>query len=82
VEEARLDVLPARAQARANGCRGMLDAETRLIGTQTAQPIRIRIGPGECGQGGGVARHSFRRLDELVEVAFVGARPFHHFHGC
>jgi hypothetical protein len=29
-----------------------------------------------------VARHSFRRLDELVEVAFVGARPFHHFHGC
>jgi hypothetical protein len=24
-----------------------------------------------------LTRHSFRRFDELVEVAFVGTRPFH-----
>jgi hypothetical protein len=75
----RLDVLFARAPASSNGCLRIFDAETRLIGTQTAQPIRMRIGSGECRrQRGGVTRHSFRRFDELVEVAFVGTRPFHH----
>jgi hypothetical protein len=78
VEAVRLDVLSACACARSNGCGRILDAETRLIGTQTAQPITVRIGPGECCQRGGAARHSFRRFDELVEVAFVGARSFHH----
>jgi hypothetical protein len=79
VEAVRLDVLFARAYARSNGLRGILDAETCLIGTQTAQPIRIRIGLGEClRQRGGVTRHSFGRFDELNQVAFVGARSFHH----
>jgi hypothetical protein len=74
----RLDTLLARADAGSNGCCRILDAETRLIGTQTAQPIRIRIGPAKCRQRSGMARHSFRSIDELVELAFVGARPFHH----
>jgi hypothetical protein len=79
VEAVRLDMLLARADARTNGCRSILDAETCLIGTQTAQPIRIRIGLGECPrQRGGVTRHSFGRFDELVEVAFVVTRRFHH----
>jgi hypothetical protein len=78
VEAVRLDVPLARADARPNGCRSILHTETRLIGTPTAQPIRIRIAPGECRQRGGVARHAFRRFDELVEVAFVKTRPFHH----
>jgi hypothetical protein len=79
VEAVRLDMLLARADAGSNGCRSILDAETRLIGTHAAEPIRIRLGPGECYcQRGGVTRHSFGRFDELVEVAVVGARPFHH----
>jgi hypothetical protein len=79
VETVRLDVLFARAYTRSNGRRGILDAESCLIGTQTAQPIRIRIGPGQCHcQRRGLTRHTFRRFDELVEVALVGARPIHH----
>jgi hypothetical protein len=49
------------------------------ISTQTAQPIPIRIGPGECHrQHGGVVRCAFGRFDELVELALVGPRPIHH----
>jgi hypothetical protein len=72
-------VLLARTYTRSNGCLSIFDAQTRLIGTQTTQPIRIRIGPGERHrQRCGLTRHSFRRFDEVVEVAFVGARPVHH----
>jgi hypothetical protein len=79
VEAVCLDMLLARADAGSNGRRGILDAETCQIGTERAQPIGTRIGPGEChGQRGGVARHAFGRFYELVELAFVGARPFHH----
>jgi hypothetical protein len=48
VEAVRLDVPPARADASANRCLSILDAQTRLIGTSTAQPIRIGIGSGKC----------------------------------
>jgi hypothetical protein len=78
VEAVRFEVPLACAAAGSNGCRRVLDAQTRLIGTPTAQPIRMRIARGECSQRGGVARHSFRRFDEVVEVALVGPRVFHH----
>jgi hypothetical protein len=75
----RLNVLLARAYARSNSCRSILDAQTRLIGTQTAQPIRIRVGPGECHrQRRGVTRNAFRHVHEVIQVAFVGTRLFHH----
>jgi hypothetical protein len=75
----RFSVLLARAYARSDSRRSILDAETRLIATQAAQRIRIRICLGERPRPrAGVTRHSFGRFDELVEVAFVGTRPFRH----
>jgi hypothetical protein len=78
-ETVRLDMLLVCASAGSNGGSGILGAQTRLCGTETAQTIRIGLGPGECDcQRGGLTRDSLRRFDEFVEVAFVGARPFHH----
>jgi len=75
----RLDVLLARANASANSCLSILDAQTRLIGTQTAQSIRIGLGSGECHrQRRGLTRNSVRHVHEVIQFALVGTRPFHH----
>jgi hypothetical protein len=79
VEAVRLDLLLARADARAYRCLSLLDTQTRLIGTETLQSIRIGIGSGKCRpQRRGLTRNFFCHVHEMIEVALVGTRPFRH----